>query len=180
MALGDFDFGNNRLPHKAMRRLLQVVDSCRGLPQVFVVFKEADPYDPDSVHQNRGDAVAATGTGLSYFGPVAPGPAPGNFAVVLKTGGTSFEQLKQRVTTVVLLDEDKEVRRFRVPPVGSIPNVNDKGDVKADIEAVFLTPASVDRYAIPYLLQVYGAEYAYQLREEWIKDAPKGGAGSSS
>jgi hypothetical protein len=155
------------LPQQAMRRLVEVIDACRGQPQVFVVYRDSSPYQPVSVHLTSGAAQLAAGgeEGLSYFGPVAPNAAPPSFNLVLKTPGTGFAQLQHPVSTVVLLDADHvEVLRFPVPLVGSIPNPY------TDIEAVFLTPSSIDRYAMPYLARVYGAAYAAEQREKWIKD----------
>jgi hypothetical protein len=154
------------LPHLAMRRLVEVIDACRGQPQVFVVFRTDPPYQPVSVHLTKGAAeLAASGADLSYIGPVAPPPAPPKFAIILKTGGTSFAQIHHPVSTVVLLDEhDVELLRFPVPPVGGLPNPT------GEVEAVFLTPSSIDRYAMPYLVRVYGAAYAAKQREKWIDD----------
>jgi hypothetical protein len=155
------------LPLQAMRRLVEVIDSCRGQPQVFVVFRDSSPYQPVSVHLTKGAAQLAAGAeaGLTYFGPVAPPPAPPSFSVILKTAGTGFAQLHHPVSTVVLLGaHDVELVRFPVPPVGSLPNPF------TDIEALFLTPSSIDRYAIPYVTRVYGVEYAAEHRKEWIKD----------
>jgi hypothetical protein len=150
-----------------MRRLVEVVDACRGQQQVFVVFRDTYPYQPVSVHLTKGAAQMAANAeaGLSYFGPAAPPPAPPSFNPLLKTAGTSFAQLNQPVATVVLLDaHDDEVLRFPVPTIGSIPNPY------TDVEAMFLTPSSVDRYAMPYVVRVYGVAEALERRQHWIHD----------
>jgi len=155
------------LPEEAMRRLVEVVDACRGQPQVFVVFRNAFPYQAVSVYTTEGDAQAAVETeaGLSYFGPVAPGAAPTGFYGVLKVAGTTFEPLRHPVSTVVLLDaKNREVERLPVSRDGQLTNP------QVDIEALLFTASSVDKYAIPYLSRVLGAEFAAAQRRKWIKD----------
>jgi hypothetical protein len=154
------------LPQGAMRRLVEVVDACRGQPQVFVVFRDSFPYQAVSVHTTDSAArkAAKAESGLSYFGPVAPSAAPSEFYGILKTTGTTFIALPKSVATVVLLDaDDGEVARFPVTLEGLT-------NPQADTEALFLTPSSVDKYAIPYVSRVYGTEYAAAQRREWIKD----------
>jgi hypothetical protein len=158
--------GGGALPHRAMRRLVEVVDACRGQGEVFVVYRDKFPYPAISVHLTARDAqkAIAAEAGLSYFGPVTPEDAPSTFNPVLKTTGTSFKPLSRPVSRVVLLDDnDAELARFSVNP-GGLTNP------QTDIEALFLTPSSVDKYAIPYVSRVYGAEYAAERRREWIKD----------
>lgn len=155
------------LPQQAMRRLVEVVDACRGQPQVFVVFRDSFPYQAVSVHPTEAAARTAVNAepSLGYFGPVAPGPAPSGFCAIRKTTGTTFIPLPKPVATVVLLDaDDGEVARFPVNLEGRLTNP------QADTEALFLTPSSVDKYAIPYVSRVYGAEYAAAQRRKWIKD----------
>lgn len=155
------------LPQQAMRRLVEVVDACRGQPQVFVVFRDSFPYQAVSVHTTPGAAQEAANAepGLSYFGPVAPRAAPVTFNPIRKKVGTTFDPLPRTLSTVVLLDaNDAELERFPVNFEGRLPNPD------TDIEALFFTPSSVDRYAIPYLTRVFGAEYAAAQRRKWIKD----------
>jgi hypothetical protein len=155
------------LPQQAMRRLVEVVDACRGQPQVFVVFRDSFPYQAVSLHPTDPAARTAANAepGLGYFGPVAPTAAPSGFCSIRKTTGTTFIPLPKPVTTVVLLDaDDGEVARYPANLEGGLTNP------QVDTEALFLTPSSVDKYAIPYVSRVYGAEYAAAQRRKWIKD----------
>jgi hypothetical protein len=43
-------------------------------------------------------------------------------------------------------------------------------DPQNDIEALFFTQSSIDKYAIPYVTRVYGVDYAAERRREWIKE----------
>jgi hypothetical protein len=154
------------LSQQAMRRLVEVVDACRGEPRIFVVFKDSFPYQAVSVHKTEDAAkkAAKAESKRSYLGPVAPKDAPKGFYGLLKVPGTTFEPLKKRVATVVLLDADNaEVDRLRVTPEGELPNVQE------DIEALLFTPSSVDKYAIPYLTRVFDAEFAAQQRRKWLR-----------
>lgn len=153
------------LAQEAMRRLVEVVDACRGHPEVWIVFKVDFPYQAVSVHSTKpaAEAAAQAGSGLSYFGPVAPEGAPQNFYGVLKVGGTTFKPLARPVATVVLLDGKKEeVERLNVTRAGDLP------DVQHDVEALMFTPSSVDKYAIPYLTKVLGTKFAAALRLKWL------------
>jgi len=95
----------------------------------------------------------------------APGAAPTGFYGVLKVAGTTFEPLRHPVSTVVLLDaKNREVERLPVSRDGQLTNP------QVDIEALLFTASSVDKYAIPYLSRVLGAEFAAAQRRKWIKD----------
>lgn len=153
------------LPQEAMRRLVEVIDGCRGLPQVWVVFKLDFPYQAVSVHTTKAAAktAAEAGSGMSYFGPVAPEDAPQSFYGVLKVTGTTFVPLTRPVATVLLLDSKKgEVASLNVTPAGHLP------DVQHDVEALMFTPSSVDKYAMPYLTKVLGVKFAAAQRAKWL------------
>jgi hypothetical protein len=154
------------LSQAAMRRLVEVIDGCRGQSEVWVVFKVDFPYQAVSVHLSEppAEAAAQAGQGLSYFGPVAPEEAPKGFYGVKKVTGTTFYPLARPVATVVLLDGKKEeVARLSVTGAKGLP------DVQEDVEALMFTPSSVDKYAIPYLTRVLGVEFAAQQRDRWLK-----------
>ena len=154
------------LPEDAMRRLVEVVDACRGQQEVWVVFQDSFPYAAVSVHTTEVGAQQAAGTaaGLDYFGPVTPEGAPLQSNGVRKTTGTTFEPLERPVSRVVLYDTDnKEFADFRVNVLGRLTNPT------TEIEALFFTPSSIDKYAIPYVARVYGLKYAYERRRGWIK-----------
>jgi hypothetical protein len=160
------DATGNQLPEDAIRRLVEVIDAYRGQPQVFVVFKKAFPYQAVSVHTTEPPAqqAVAADASLSYFGPVVPGAASGGFYGVRKVTGTTFYPLERPVATVVLLDDaDQVVGRFPVSREGQLTNPQE------DLEALMFTSSSVDKYAIPYLSRVLGAEYAAARRREWLK-----------
>lgn len=153
------------LPEDAVRRLVEVADGCRGLAEVWIVFKTAFPYQAVSVHPTEPAAQAAVqaGTGLSYFGPITPDAAPKSFFGVRKVTGTTFYPLPREVATVVLLDSKREeMARYSVTPAGAVP------DVANDIEALMFTPSSIDKYAIPYLSRVLGVKFAADQRAKWL------------
>ena len=155
----------NLLSQQAMRRLVEVVDGYRGQAQVFVVFRDSFPYQAVSVHTTGGAAreAAKAEPGLSYLGPVAPRAAPDIFYPIRKKIGTTFEALPRTLATVVLLDaDDTELARYPVNLGDRLP------DPDRDIEALMFTPSSIDKYAIPYLTRVFGAEYAAAQRRKWI------------
>jgi hypothetical protein len=157
--------GGRPLSQQAMRRLVEVVDGYRGQPQVFVVFRDSFPYQAVSVHTTLGAAreSAKAEPGRSFLGPVAPRPAPTTFYAIRKKVGTTFEALPRTLATVVLLDaNDAELDRFPVNFEDRLP------DPDTDIEALLFTPSSIDKYAIPYLTRVFGAEYAAAQRRKWI------------
>lgn len=148
-----------------MRRLVEVVDGCRGAEGVvFVVFRNEYPYEAISLHGEEEAArkTAAANNGLSYFGPVVPSDPP-EFIAIKKTTGTSFIQLKRPVSRVVLFDtNNEELDEFHLNPNGGLTNPQE------DIEALFFTPSSVDKYAIPYVTRVYGVQFAADRRREWL------------
>jgi len=153
------------IPEAAIRRLVEVADACRGAKEVWVVFKDKYPYQAVSVHatEKAAQQAAHAQAGLSYFGPVKPDDSPPNFVALIKTAGTTFIPVERPVAKVVLFDANNE-------RVGEF-NVNLKGgltDPQKDVEAVFLTPSSVDKYAIPYVVRVYGVQYAAAHRQEWF------------
>ncbi len=153
------------LSQQAMRRLVEVVDGYRGQAEVFVVYRDSFPYQAVSVHTTVTAArQSAQGEpGRSFFGPVTPRPAPTTFFAVRKKIGTTFEPLPQTLRTVVLLDANgAELDRFPVNFADRLP------DPATDIEALMFTPSSIDKYAVPYLTRVFGAEYAAAQRRQWI------------
>ena len=157
------------LPEDAMRRLVEVVDGCRGVQGVvFVVFRDQYPYEAISLHEKEEDAkAAAREAGLSYFGPVEPSDPP-EFTAIKKTTGTTFIPLARPVSRVVVFDtNNEELEVFHFNPNGGLTNP------QKDIEALFFTPSSVDKYAIPYVTRVYGVDYAAERRREWIKKEEK-------
>jgi hypothetical protein len=157
------------LPEAAMRRLLEVVDACRGEPEVWVVYQDTPPYPAVSVHKTRAAAEtdANAQSGRNFFGAVAPDAAPAQFMGIRKTAGTTFEQLERRVSRVVLYDtKGAQFAEFKVHHEG-LPNPQD------DIEALFFTPSSVDKYAMAYLMRVYGVDYAARERREWFEGKKK-------
>lgn len=157
------------LPEDAMRRLVEVVDGCRGVQGVvFVVFRDEYPYEAISLHDKEEDAKAgAKEAGLSYFGPVEPSDPP-EFTAIKKTTGTTFIPLARPVSRVVVFDtNNEELEVFHFNPNGGLTNP------QKDIEALFFTPSSVDKYAIPYVTRVYGVDYAAERRREWIKKEEK-------
>lgn len=158
------------LPEDAMRRLVEVVDGCRGAQGVvFVVFRDEYPYEAISLHDKEQDAkmAAAKEAGLSYFGPVEPSDPP-EFTAIKKTTGTTFIPLARPVSRVVVFDtNNEELEVFHFNPNGGLTNP------RKDIEALFFTPSSVDKYAIPYVTRVYGVDYAAARRREWIMKEEK-------
>jgi hypothetical protein len=157
--------GGGPLAQQAMRRLVEVVDAYRGQAQVFVVYRDNFPYQAVSVHTTLAAARDAANAepGRSYLGPVAPRAAPTTFYAIRKKVGTTFEALPPTLATVVLLDADgAELQRFPVNFEDRLP------DPDADIEALLFTPSSIDKYAVPYLTRVFGAEYAAAQRRKWI------------
>ena len=155
------------LPADAMRRLVEVVDGCRGVKGVvFVVFRNEFPYEAISLHPDEKAAknAAASEEGLSYFGPVEPSDPPPDFVAIKKTTGTTFKPVERPVSRVVLFDaKNEKIDEFNVNLEGRLTNP------QKDIEALLFTQSSVDKYAIPYVTRVYGVEYAAARRKEWIK-----------
>jgi hypothetical protein len=152
------------LPEDTMRRLVEVVDGCRGAEgEVFVVFRDEYPYEAISVHDKEEAAKeAAAKSGLSYFGPVEPSDPP-EFKAIRKTAGTTFIQYQQPVLRVVLFGTNNEqLDEFKLNPKGGLTNP------QKDVEALFFTPSSVDKYAIPYVTRVYGVQFAAERRREWL------------
>jgi hypothetical protein len=149
-----------------MRRLVEVVAGCRGVQGVvFVVFRDKYPYEAISLHDKEEDAkkAAAKGAGLSYFGPVEPSDPP-EFIAIKKTTGTTFIPLARPVSRVVVFDtNNEELEEFHFNPNGGLTNP------QKDIEALFFTPSSVDKYAIPYVTRVYGVDFAAARRKEWME-----------
>ena len=154
------------LPQEAMRVIVEAVDTWRGQTQAFAVFKDSPPYEVLSLHPTEAAARDAAGApGRSYFGPVAPRPAAASPKTVYKKVGCAMSVVSQTVSSVSLLDAGgNEVRRFTVNLGGRAP------DSENDIEALFLTPSGIDKFAIPYLTRVFGAGYAASKRGEWITD----------
>jgi hypothetical protein len=155
------------LPQEAMRSIVEAVDTWRGQTEAFVVFQNRSPYEIVSVHPTDAAARAAVNDaqGLNYFGPVAPRSTPHSFIRVLKTTGCNLVELPQPIATVVLLTASNvEVARFTANIDGGPP------DPASDIEAVFLTPSGIDKFMIPYLTRVFGADYAASRRRAWIKE----------
>jgi hypothetical protein len=156
------------LPQDAMRSIVEAVDTWRGQAEAFVVFHDKSPYEIVSVHPT--DAAAQTAVkarkGLNYFGPVAPRPRVPSFRPVPKpTGCPIGKPLPEAVSTVVLRNaNDVEVAHFTVNVDGRLPNP------ESDIEALFLTVSGLDKFMIPYLARVFGAEYAAARRREWVKE----------
>jgi hypothetical protein len=159
------DSAGTPLPEDALRRLVEVVDGCRGADGgVFVVFRNKYPYEAISVHDNADDAEVQSKAeaGLSFFGPVVPSDPP-EFYAIKKTAGTSFIQYDRPVYRVVLYDkQDKKVDELELNPKGGLTNP------RTDVEALLFTPSSVDKYAIPYVTRVYGVDYAAKRRKEWL------------
>lgn len=154
------------LPQEAMRRIVEAVDTYRGQSQVFVVFSASPPYEVVSVHLTPPEAAAATaaGSGLSYFGPVAPRPKPSSLIQIKKKVGCLPLALPGTAATVVLLDHSgAEVDRLTVNDGTRAPN-------PADIEALFLTASGIDKFLIPFLSRMFDPAYAAARRQVWITD----------
>lgn len=154
-------------PQEALRSIVEAVDTWRGQPQAFVVYRDRTPYEVVSVHptETAARAVAMTDAGWSYLGPFTPRPAADAFLQIYKPIGCRLAPLPAPVTTVVLYDaRGVEVRRFAVNLEGRPP------DAETDLEALFLTTSGIDKFLIPYLTRVFGAEYAANRRAEWIRD----------
>ncbi len=155
------------LPQDAMRSIVEAVDTWRGHGEAFVVFRGQSPYEIVSVHPTS-DAAQATvtaGSGLDYFGPVAPRRAAESYVKVLKTTGCGLRPVAASVSTVVLRDANGvDVEQFTVNDGSRLP------DRDSDIEAIFLTVSGIDKFMIPYLTRVFGAEYAAAKRKEWIQE----------
>ena len=155
------------LPHEAMRSIVEAVDTWRGQTQAFVVFKDRPPHEIVSVHptQPAAQAAANAGPGLRYFGPVAPATKVHSFLQIVKPQGCGLLALPHPASRVILRSpSNTEVAQFTVNLDASAPNP------ESDIEALFLTVAGIDKFMIPYLTRVFGAEYAAAKRREWIKD----------
>lgn len=153
------------LPQEALRSIVEAADTWRGQREAFVVFRKRAPHEIVSVHPTEEAAGTAAGDqeGLGYCGPIAPRPRAASFAVVLKTTGCNHLQVKAAVSSIVLLDAGgTEVARFTVHAGNGLPNA------KSDAEAVFLTPSGLDKFMIPWLTKVFGAEYAAAKRREWV------------
>lgn len=154
------------LPQEAMRSIVEAVDTWRGQAEAFVVFHDRSPYEIVSVHPT--DAAARTAVqareGLRYFGPVVPRSKARSFSPIVKPQGCGLKALPEVVSTVALRNADKVVAEFTVNADGRTPKP------ESDIEAVFLTPAGIDKFMIPYLTRVFGAEYAAARRREWIRE----------
>ena len=155
------------LPQEAMRVIVEAVDTWRGQTQAFAVFENTAPYHVVSLHPTEAAArdAAESEPGLSYFGPVSPRPAAASPKTVYKKIGCALKVVSETVSSVSLLDAGgNEVKRFTVNLGGRPP------DSENDIEALFLTPSGIDKFAIPYLTRVYGAAHAADKRQEWIPD----------
>jgi hypothetical protein len=153
------------LPQEAMRAIVEAVDTWRGQTQAFAVFEDNAPYHVVSLHSTEAAAREAAGTGRSYFGPVTPRPPASSAKTIAKKVGCAMSVVTQPVSSVVLLDAaGNEVKRYTVNLGGRPP------DSQNDLEALFVTPSGIDKFAIPYLTRVYGAGYAATKRGEWITD----------
>jgi hypothetical protein len=155
------------LPQDAMRSIVEAVDTWRGQREVFVVFRDQSPYEIVSVHATSDDAQAAVaaGSGLGSFGPVAPRGQARSYDKVLKTTGCGLRPVAASVSKIVLRDaNDVDVEQYTVNDGRSLP------DRESDIEAIFLTVSGIDKFMIPYLTRVFGAEYAAAKRKEWIQE----------
>ena len=153
------------LPQEAMRSIVEAADTWRGQAEAFVVFRKHPPHEIVSVHPTEEAARTTTGgkEELSYFGPIAPMPKVPSLGPVLKTTGCNMIQVKSEVATVVLLDaRGTEVGRFTVHAGKRLPIA------ESDAEAVFLTASGLDKFMIPWLSRVFGAEYAAAKRREWL------------
>jgi hypothetical protein len=88
-----------------------------------------------------------------------------SFSQIVKPQGCGLIVLPHPASSVVLRSpSNTEVAQFTVNLDASPPNPD------SDIEAVFLTPAGIDKFMIPYLTRVFGAEYAAARRREWIRE----------
>jgi hypothetical protein len=155
------------LPQEAMRSIVEAVETWRGQAEAFVVFKDRPPHEIVSVHPTQPAAQAAVnaGHGLSCFGPVAPTTKVRSFSQIVKPQGCGLIVLPHPASSVVLRSpSNTEVAQFTVNLDASPPNPD------SDIEAVFLTPAGIDKFMIPYLTRVFGAEYVAARRREWIRE----------
>lgn len=155
------------LPQEALRSLVEAADTWRGQAEAFVVFRKRPPHEIVSVHPTEEAARTTTGDEreLSYFGPIAPMPRVPSFGPVAKTTGCGTMRVKAAVSTVILLDaRNAEVGRFTVQPEERLPRA------ESDVEAIFLTPSGLDKFMIPWLAKVFGAEYAAGKRREWVRE----------
>jgi hypothetical protein len=155
------------LPQDAMRSIVEAVDTWRGQNVAFVVFRDQPPYEIVSVHATDDAArtAATAGSGLNYFGPVAPRSQARSYVKILKTTGCGLRPVAASVSKIVLRDaDDVDVEQLTVNDGSTLP------DRESDIEAIFLTVSGIDKFMIPYLTRVFGAEYAAAKRKEWIQE----------
>jgi hypothetical protein len=155
------------LSQDAMRSIVEAVDTWRGQTAAFVVFRSQSPHEIVSVHATDDAArtAATAGSGLDYFGPVAPRGQARSYVKVLKTTGCGLKAVAASVSKIVLRDAgDVEVAQYTVNDGSSLP------DPDSDIEAIFLTVSGIDKFMIPYLTRVFGADYAAAKRKEWIQE----------
>jgi hypothetical protein len=154
------------LPQEAMRTIVEAVDTWRGQQEAFVVFQNRAPYEIVSVHRTLDEArTAADGRpGLNYFGPVAPRANLELPIIIAKVTGCGLMAINHPVSRIVLYDGNREIRQFTVTAPGTVPNP------ESDVEAIFVTASGIDKFMIPFLTRMFGAEYAAAKRREWIKE----------
>ena len=84
---------------------------------------------------------------------------------VVSPANTNIEVGQQEQLSAQAFNSNGEaVAEFTVNADGRTPKP------ESDIEAVFLTPAGIDKFMIPYLTRVFGVEYAAARRREWIRE----------
>ena len=154
------------LPQEAMRSIVEAVDTWRGQQEAFVVFQNRAPYEIVSVHRTPDEARTAADArpGLNYFGPVAPRANIERPIIIAKVTGCGLMAINHAVSRIVLLDGNREVQQFTVTGRGAVPNP------ASDIEALFVTASGIDKFMIPFLVRMFGVEYAAAKRREWIKE----------
>lgn len=177
-----------------LRRLGEAVDGYRTGNPVFVVAQFEFPHEVLGVFTRAQAMQVAHGAGAGYmvFGPYVAPEDNGEEPYVLVRRHSSDSIVNPNAVVPPTCPKGgihrpdsycpprDSIRSFVALPVSEIRDIaitvhmnNGQEVVSAwrpnEIDAVFLTLSAFDKFAIPYYTSVFGAEYAAQIRRDYVE-----------
>ncbi|MFN8573511.1 MAG: hypothetical protein U0132_15765 [Gemmatimonadaceae bacterium] len=161
-----------------LKRIAEAVDGNRSGKEVYVVLT-GDPLNPPAgvfPELTAATAVAKSlGRGARVFGPYQTTPEPGDgvAACIHVTDSRYYTGRCAPPTRFTPRDDIRTMSLMITRKDGS----RDSIQVPIDADALFLSPAAIDKFVVPYYTRVIGVAAAAALRTESVRSFVAGPQG---
>lgn len=162
-----------------LRRLAEAVDGQRDNRAVWVVVQTQAPYDVRGLYHSQAEAAAITAmlTGYAVYGPYLNAPDSGMQTMMLTIDPCPGRHSASSQCSDTSLFLGPVARAMPLETVDSIV-VTIYGQRAApihrtfgggDVDALFFTLSSIDKFAMPYYSRLYGPAVAARMRSEYVR-----------